>query len=151
MVKPLFLFIFESIGTSELILIGIVALIFLGPRKLPSIARTIGKTIADLRNTTNEFKSTWEREVNFEEEEKALRTGDLPKETEPLTTSAAEIQTQGISAPEIKQIDASAFDQSLQENGAGANENYSEVVTGQTSEPDPAPAEADLSDKKNWL
>jgi sec-independent protein translocase protein TatB len=50
-----FLFILESIGTSELILIGIIALIFLGPRKLPQIAKTIGKTMADFRNTTNEF------------------------------------------------------------------------------------------------
>ena len=147
----LFLFIFESIGTSELILIGIVALIFLGPRKLPSIARTIGKTIADLRNTTNEFKSTWEREVNFEEEEKALRTGDLPKETEPVTPSTAEIQTQGISAPEIKQIDASAFDRPPGENGAAVNENYPAIETEHTSEPEPAPAETNLSDKKNWL
>lgn len=151
MVTTLFLIIFESIGTSELILIGIVALIFLGPRKLPSIARTIGKTIADLRNTTNEFKSTWEREVNFEEEEKALRTGVLPEETEPFTPSTAEIQTQGISAPEIKQIDASAFDQASEENGAAANENYPEVITEQTSEPDTALADAHLSDKKNWL
>lgn len=74
-----FLLVFESIGTAELILIGIVALIFLGPRKLPQIAKTIGKTMADFRKTTNEFKTTWEREVNFDEEAKALRTGDLEK------------------------------------------------------------------------
>ena len=37
------LFIFESIGTSELLLVGIVALIFLGPRKLPELAKKAGK------------------------------------------------------------------------------------------------------------
>ena len=63
----MYLFIFESIGTSELILIGMVALIVFGPRKLPQIARTVGKTMADFRKTTNDFKSTWEKEVNFEE------------------------------------------------------------------------------------
>jgi sec-independent protein translocase protein TatB len=52
-----FLFILESIGTSELLLIGIIALIFLGPRKLPQIARTVGKMMSEFRNTTNEFKS----------------------------------------------------------------------------------------------
>ena len=58
----MFLFIFESIGTSELMLIGAVALIVFGPRKLPQLAKTLGKTIADFKNTTNEFKTTWERE-----------------------------------------------------------------------------------------
>lgn len=148
--KTLFLFIFESIGTSELILIGIVALIFLGPRKLPSIAKTIGKTMADLRNTTNEFKSTWEREVNFEEEEKALRTGDLPERSEPVAPLPGGIQTEGISAPEIKQIDASAFDQPSEKNG-DSNEAHHAVVTEQTSELDPAPVDSHLSDKKTWL
>lgn len=148
--KTLFLFIFESIGTSELILIGIVALIFLGPRKLPSIARTIGKTMADLRNTTNEFKSTWEREVNFEEEEKALRTGDLPERDEPVAPFPGGIQTEGISAPEIKQIDASAFDRPSEKNG-DTDEKYPAIVTEHTSETDSPLAETHLSDKKNWL
>lgn len=66
----MFLFIFESIGTSELILIAVVALIVFGPRKLPQMAKTIGKTMADFRNATNEFKSTWQKEVALEEEEK---------------------------------------------------------------------------------
>ena len=98
----MFLFIFENIGTQELILIGIVALIFLGPRRMPEVARKIGKLMSDFRNMTSEFKSTWEREVNFEEEERALRTGDLP------TQPAARAQNDSISspAPEIKTIDA---------------------------------------------
>ena len=99
----MFLFIFENIGTQELILIGIVALIFLGPRRMPEMARKIGKLMSDFRNMTSEFKSTWEREVNFEEEERALRTGDLP------TQPAAIAQNDSISspaAPEIKTIDA---------------------------------------------
>jgi sec-independent protein translocase protein TatA len=67
-VTILFLFILESIGTPELILIAIVALIVLGPRKLPQMAKSIGKTMAEFRNATNEFKTTWEREVAFEDE-----------------------------------------------------------------------------------
>ena len=78
----MFLFIFESIGTSELLLVGIIALIFLGPRKLPEIARKIGKMMAEFRVTTNEFKETWQREVNFEEEAKALDLNNL--EAEPV-------------------------------------------------------------------
>ena len=64
----MFLFIFETIGAQELILIAAVALIIFGPRKLPQIAKTIGKTMAEFRNATSEFKSTWEKEVAFEDE-----------------------------------------------------------------------------------
>jgi Tat protein translocase TatB subunit len=65
-----FLFIGESIGWQELFLIGVLALIFLGPRKLPQIAKTIGKTLAELKSAGQEFRNTWEREVSLEEEEK---------------------------------------------------------------------------------
>ncbi len=66
----MFLFILESIGTSELILIGIVALMFLGPRRLPEIAKKAGKIMSEFRGTANEFKQTWQQEVDFEEEKK---------------------------------------------------------------------------------
>ena len=41
----MYLFILENIGTQELLLIGIVALIFLGPRKMPEYAKKIGKGV----------------------------------------------------------------------------------------------------------
>jgi Tat protein translocase TatB subunit len=129
-----FLFILESIGTSELILIGIIALMFLGPRKLPQIAKTIGKTMADFRNTTNEFKSTWQREVDFEDEAHALRTGELPA-TDPPTIARSEV-TNTIAPPEIKAVQTDLF--------ADLNPTQeSEVPT--EHEPD------ELSDKRNWL
>lgn len=70
----MYLFIFDSIGTSELLLIGVIALIVFGPRKLPQMARTIGKTMADFRRTTNEFKSTWVKEAEFYKEENIIDT-----------------------------------------------------------------------------
>ena len=63
----MFLFIFESIGTSELVLIGIVALIFLGPRKMPEMARKIGKMM-------NEFRSTLH--INSKRKEEEERAAD---------------------------------------------------------------------------
>jgi sec-independent protein translocase protein TatB len=129
-----FLFILESIGTSELILIGIVALIFLGPRKLPEIAKTIGKAMAEFRKTTNDFKSTWEREVNFEEEEAAVRTGDLPEEPVARIT-AINAPLGEVSAPEVKEIDQESFERLKQQAAA----------------PEPAPVRDDPSDKRSWL
>ena len=64
-----YLFILESIGTSELMLIGLVALIIFGPRKLPEMMKTIGKAVAEFKNSTNDFKQSWEKEVEFEKNE----------------------------------------------------------------------------------
>lgn len=108
----MYLFIFESIGTSELILIGLVALIIFGPRKLPQIARTIGKTMADFRRTTQDFKSTWEKEVDFEEEKKALmKTFDEPEKTisNTIPNEQASHFPETIITPEIKEISAESF------------------------------------------
>ena len=128
----MFLFILESIGTSELILIGIVALIFLGPRKLPQIAKTIGKTMADFRNTTNEFKSTWQREVDFEEEVNAIKTigADEP--------AAAPIPRgkNALAVPEIKPAQTDLF---------------ADLPSEQPEAESDEPAPDDLSDKRNWL
>mgnify|MGYP001156648877 CR=1 FL=1 len=137
----MFLFIFESIGTSELILIGIIALIFLGPRKLPELARILGKIMADLRNTTNEFKDTWEREVNFEEETKAFRIDDIDEKTEPRKTPPA-LEKAAISAPAVKEIDASRFDDAIP-----AGENGSKAQ----SSPEKEPSDSSLSEKRDWL
>jgi len=132
-----YLFIFESIGTSELILIGIVALIFLGPRKLPEIAKKMGKIMSEFRNTTNEFKQTWEREVNFDEEAKALKL-DFD-EPEPIARENSILNGEKpaeLEAPAIREVDPSVFEQaSVQPEAVPAAE-----------------AEADdPNDKKNWL
>lgn len=146
------LFIFESIGTSELILIGIVALIILGPRKLPEMARKMGKIMSDFRNTTSEFKETWEREINFEEEAKALRTGELTDTPIPRVSQPDNTSSEGLSIPEIKEIDSSSFDRAEAEaieNGNSASEKSEPADIDperDTAEPDPY-----LSDRKNWL
>lgn len=134
----MYLFILESIGTSELLLIGIVALIFLGPRKMPEMARKIGKLMSEFRNTTNEFKETWQREANFEEEKKAFDLKAL--EAEPVErvqsipiSEAAEIPA----APAIKAIDPANFQQIPQVESDNAEKT--------------AAAAAITNDKKNWL
>jgi TatA/E family protein of Tat protein translocase len=59
----LFLFIFEGLGTSELLLILIVALVIFGPRKLPQLSRSLGKSLANFKRASEDFKHTWEKEV----------------------------------------------------------------------------------------
>ncbi len=68
-----YLFVLEFLGTNELLVILVVALILLGPRKLPQISRKVGKSLADFKRTSEDFKRTWEREVEMESADKAAR------------------------------------------------------------------------------
>ncbi|MEO6655530.1 MAG: Sec-independent protein translocase protein TatB [Pyrinomonadaceae bacterium] len=107
----MFLFIFESIGTSELFLVGIVALIFLGPRKLPELAKKAGKIMSEFRGTANEFKQTWQKEVNFEEEAKSLSFSDLDEEVIARVESLESRETTSVipDAPAIRSVDPESF------------------------------------------
>jgi len=71
-----------GIGMPELILILAVALIVLGPKKLPEIARSLGRGLAEFRRTTDEVK----REINSVEEE---LDDSVEKEPEPTASKEA--------------------------------------------------------------
>ena len=62
----MFAFILDSLGSTELLFILVIALIFFGPRKLPQLARSMGKGLAEFRKASDDFKRTWEREVALE-------------------------------------------------------------------------------------
>ena len=52
-----------GIGTSELLIIVAIALIILGPKKLPELARSLGRTLGELRKTTDELKASIDEEI----------------------------------------------------------------------------------------
>jgi TatA/E family protein of Tat protein translocase len=58
--------ILETLSSTELLFILVIALIFFGPRKLPQLARSIGKGMSEFRKASEDFKRTWEREVAME-------------------------------------------------------------------------------------
>jgi TatA/E family protein of Tat protein translocase len=62
---------FGSIGMPELIIIFVIALIIFGPRKLPELGRSLGKSIAEFKRASNELKNTLEEEIRLEEQQQA--------------------------------------------------------------------------------
>lgn len=68
----MYLFILDSLGNTELLLILAAALIFFGPRRLPQLGRQLGKSLAEFRRASDDFKRTWEREVNLDNFEKGV-------------------------------------------------------------------------------
>jgi sec-independent protein translocase protein TatB len=145
----MFLFIFDNIGTGELILIGIVALIFLGPRKMPEYARKIGKMMNDFRSTTNEFKQTWQREVDFSEEAKAFRIDHDPVPPTRVNSILDTPKNTGMTAPAITEVDPAKFKEKAAVETTGHPESKAETFT--VADFVPVATEEELHDKRNWL
>ena len=56
------------IGFPELVIILVVALIVFGPRKLPELGRSLGKSLSEFKRASNELKSTLEDEIRLDEQ-----------------------------------------------------------------------------------
>ena len=56
-----------DVGFSELVVIGLIALIVLGPKRLPEVARTAGKWMGQLRRFINNVKQDLDREIHQDE------------------------------------------------------------------------------------
>jgi sec-independent protein translocase protein TatA len=83
-----------SIGMPELIIIFVIALIIFGPKKLPELGKSLGKSIAEFKRASNDLRNTLEEEVRVEEQQQqraAARTAavkDLP-EASPMPVPAS--------------------------------------------------------------
>ena len=101
---------FGSIGMPELIVIFVIALIIFGPRKLPELGRSLGRSINEFKRASNELRSTLEEEIRVEDQRTvkaqtppAPGSTTMPRTEEPAAQSA----THG-DAPVARSADHSA-------------------------------------------
>ena len=75
---------FGPIGMPELIVIMVIALIIFGPRKLPELGKSLGRSINEFKKASNELRSTLEDEIRVEEQRD--RASAAPPATPPAAT-----------------------------------------------------------------
>ncbi|KAF0226951.1 MAG: sec-independent protein translocase protein [Beijerinckiaceae bacterium] len=112
-----------DVGWSELVVIGVVALVVIGPKELPGVIRTVGKAVGKLRTMAGEFRGQFDdamREAELHEVKKTFTeaadaaTSAATSITDPVTNLQTEMQaavsdvtgaasmTEAVSAPAIE-------------------------------------------------
>jgi twin arginine-targeting protein translocase TatB len=72
-----------NIGMPEMVLILLIALIFFGPRKLPELGRSLGKSLNEFKKASNDLRSTLEDEIRVEEQKEQRAKAEAERAATP--------------------------------------------------------------------
>jgi sec-independent protein translocase protein TatA len=139
-----------GLGMPEVILILVVALIVFGPRKLPDLGKSLGQAMLQFRRASEDFKRTWEQEVEFEKGRKPdsdnSNYGYLNSSSDPYPTESHSYEN-----PRNEAV----YSTHAAESGSVSNTESSQSV--QVAGNDAATAEpaaattAHAPEKKHWI
>jgi sec-independent protein translocase protein TatB len=131
-----------DIGWSELVVIGVVALIAIGPKELPGVLRTVGQYMGKVRRMASEFQG------QFQEAMREAEMADIKKSVDEMTESATKQFTDfdpiGSVRKEIDSLSADPFKDTSSTASASpeaASPSLPAPVSPETTIPQPAHAD----------
>ena len=129
------------IGTQEMVVIFLLALLIFGPKKLPELGKTVAKAMGEFRRASSELKSTWDHEMQ-----------QIEKETAPIKQAAEEYHDKINNYDDSSYYDYGAYDSGTSEPTATPSTTVgepatlgAEQTTATASATDPAAAPADAA------
>ena len=126
-----------DIGWSELVVIGVVALIAIGPKELPGVLRAVGQWMGKIRRMASEFQG------QFQEAMREAEMADLKKSVDEMTETAksyTNFDPIGTIRNEIESITADKPQASSAEAAAPATSDAASATTPDTAPPAPEAA-----------
>jgi len=126
-----------NFGWGELVLIGIVALIAIGPKELPSVLRTLGQYMGKIRSMAAEFQG------QFQEALREAEVADLKKHADDLNAAVSGISNFDPVASVHKEFDSALeskpeSESTVNETPAAPTATESAAEAGMNAEPAPA-------------
>ena len=107
-----------TLGTQEMVVIFLLALLIFGPKKLPELGKTVAKAMGEFRRASSELKSTWDREMQ-----------QIEKETEPIKKVAEEYTESINNYDDSSYYDYGAYDSGTSELTETASTTVSDPAT----------------------
>jgi TatA/E family protein of Tat protein translocase len=89
---------FGSIGMPELLIIFVIALIIFGPRKLPELGRSLGRSLGEFKRASNELRNTLEDEIRLEEQRDAQAARAKTEAAAPRPTAVSTEDNSSVSS-----------------------------------------------------
>ena len=122
----------------------VVALVVFGPRRLPELGRKLAKGMGEFRRVSDDFKRTWEREVDLDryERESRANVATLPGEETPAIVPAADsADREPLVAESANSIARGSRDAAAALDPAGEVVAADAVPAGEAAEPSPRKAD----------
>ena len=88
---------FGSIGMPELIIIFVIALIIFGPRKLPELGKSLGRSLNEFKKASNDLQNTLEQEIKLEEQKESAAAARKADVESPAITPETSSPSQTVS------------------------------------------------------